>query len=187
MSNINVPTTETGKRMLASVSPIYDKSYVARWLFEVIGVEMEEARKYIEEVRLQAHPKTATWGLFYWEMRYHIPIDESLPIEERRKKVLSKRWKFAPMNPARLEQYIKEATGRTAVITEYTSNYCIEIAIGGYISNSEYDKINELVKKAKPSHIAAKIILDLLTEPMNFYIGMWVQTGDFIKLKRATM
>jgi hypothetical protein len=129
MSDINVPTTETGKRMLASVSPIYDRSYVARWLFEVMGIEMEEARQYIEELRLQAHPKTATWGLFYWEMRYHIPIDESLPIEYRRQKVMSKRWKYAPMNPARMEEYINRASGRTAIVTEYNDEYRIETAL----------------------------------------------------------
>ena len=160
MSDINVPTTETGKRMLASVSPIYDRSYVARWLFEVMGIEMEEARQYIEELRLQAHPKTATWGLFYWEMRYHIPIDESLPIEDRRQKVMSKRWKYAPMNPARMEEYINRASGRTAIVTEYNDEYRIEITISGDEGVLEYDKIVELVRTAKPSHIAIQIILE---------------------------
>lgn len=160
MSDINVPTTETGKRMLASVSPIYDHSYVARWLFEVMGIEMEEARQYIEELRLQAHPKTATWGLFYWEMRYHIPIDNSLPIEDRRQKVMSKRWKYAPMNPARLEEYINRASGRAAVVTEYNDEYRIEVAIDGVGGALEYEKIIELVRTAKPSHIAIQIILE---------------------------
>lgn len=157
---MSVPTTETGKRMLASVSPIYSKAYTAKWLFEVMGMEMEEARTYIAELRLQAHPKTATWGLFYWEMRYHIPIDNSLPIEDRRQKVMSKRWKYAPMNPARLEEYINRASGRTAVVTEYNDEYRIEVAIDGDGGALEYEKIIELVRTAKPSHIAMQIILE---------------------------
>ena len=92
---MNIPTTETGKRMIASVSPIYDKAYTARWLFEIMGIELEEARTYIEELRYQASPETSTWGLFYWEQRYHIPTDENLPLETRRQKVMSKRWKYA--------------------------------------------------------------------------------------------
>jgi hypothetical protein len=156
---MSVPTTETGKRMLASVSPIYSKAYTAKWLFEVMGMEMEEARTYIAELRLQAHPKTATWGLFYWEMRYHIPIDNSLPIEDRRQKVMSKRWKYAPMNPARLEEYINRASGRAAVVTEYNDEYRIEVAIDGVGGALEYEKI-ELVRTAKPSHIAMQIILE---------------------------
>jgi len=157
---MSVPTTETGKRMLASVSPIYSKAYTAKWLFEVMGMEMEEARTYIAELRLQAHPKTATWGLFYWEMRYHIPIDNSLPIEDRRQKVMSKRWKYAPMNPARLEEYINRASGRAAVVTEYNDEYRIEVAIDGVGGALEYEKIIELVRTAKPSHIAMQIILE---------------------------
>lgn len=157
---MSVPTTETGKRMLASVSPIYSKAYTAKWLFEVMGMEMEEARTYIAELRLQAHPKTATWGLFYWEMRYHIPIDNSLPIEDRRQKVMSKRWKYAPMNPARLEEYINRASGRAAVVTEYNDEYRIEVAIDGVGGTLEYEKIIELVRTAKPSHIAMQIILE---------------------------
>jgi len=157
---MSVPTTETGKRMLASVSPIYSKAYTAKWLFEVMGMEMEEARTYIAELRLQAHPKTATWGLFYWEMRYHIPIDNSLPIEDRRQKVMSKRWKYAPMNPARLEEYINRASGRAAVVTEHNDEYRIEVAIDGVGGALEYEKIIELVRTAKPSHIAMQIILE---------------------------
>lgn len=157
---MSVPTTETGKRMLASVSPIYSKAYTAKWLFEVMGMEMEEARTYIAELRLQAHPKTATWGLFYWEMRYHIPIDNSLPIEDRRQKVMSKRWKYAPMNPARMEEYINRASGRTAIVTEYNDEYRIEVAIDGVGGALEYEKIIELVRTVKPSHIAIQIILE---------------------------
>lgn len=160
MSDINVPTTETGKRMLASVSPIYGRSYTGRWLFEVMGIEIEEAQTYITELRLQAHPKTATWGLFYWEQRYHIQTDSSLPIEGRRQKIMSMRWKYAPMNPARLEEYINRASGRTAVVTEYNDEYRIEVAIDGVGGVLEYEKIIELTRTAKPSHIAMQIILE---------------------------
>ena len=157
---MNIPTTETGKRMIASVSPIYDKAYTARWLFEIMGIELEEARTYIEELRYQASPETSTWGLFYWEQRYHIPTDETLPLETRRQKVMSKRWKYAPMNPARLEEYINRASGRAAVVTEYNDEYRIEVAIDGVGGALEYEKIIELVRTAKPSHIAMQIILE---------------------------
>jgi len=156
---MNIPTTETGKRMIASVSPIYDKAYTARWLFEIMGIELEEARTYIEELRYQASPETSTWGLFYWEQRYHIPTDENLPLETRRQKVMSKRWKYAPMNPARLEQYITQASGRTAEVKEHNDEYRIEIIING-AGLFEYQKTMELIRRAKPSHIATEIVLE---------------------------
>lgn len=159
--SINVPTTETGKRMLRSVSPIYDRAYTARWLFEVMGIEMEEARESVDEFRLQAFPETATWGLFYWEQRYHIRTNESLTLEERRQKVIARRWKYSPMNPARLEMFIKQSCGRDAHVTEYNSEYRFEIAIDGDGGALEYDKYIELLKAMKPSHLTMVVILEI--------------------------
>lgn len=159
MGGINVPTTETGKRMMASVSPVYEEAYTARWLFEVMGIEMEEARKYINELSHQAHPDTATWGLAYWEQRYHIMTDESMPIETRRQRVNSKRWKYAPMNPARLEQYILQVCGRAATVIEHNDEYRMEIVINGS-GVFEYKKIMDMIRRVKPSHIAIEVMLE---------------------------
>lgn len=158
--SINVPTTETGKRMLRSISPIYDKAYTARWIIEVMGVEMEDARKYVEEFRLQAFPETATWGLKYWEQRYHIRTDESLTLEERRQRVIARRWKYSPMNPARLELFVGQSCGRTAHVTEYNDEYRFEIAIDGDGGALEYEKFVELLKALKPSHLEMQVILE---------------------------
>ena len=35
----NFPTSPAAKRMMKTVSPIYDKSYVAKWIFQVMGLE----------------------------------------------------------------------------------------------------------------------------------------------------
>lgn len=58
----NFPTSPAAKRMIKTVSPIYDKSYVAKWIFQVMGLEIDEAWQFIEELRLQAFPETATVG-----------------------------------------------------------------------------------------------------------------------------
>ena len=64
------PTCETSKRMLARVSPIYERSYVGKWLYQVMGLEMEDARRLFDELRQQAFPETATW---------HLPSPAPLP------------------------------------------------------------------------------------------------------------
>lgn len=33
------PESEAAKRMLSRISPIYDNSYVGKWLYEVMGRE----------------------------------------------------------------------------------------------------------------------------------------------------
>ena len=55
----NFPTSESAQRMLASVTPgFYDKSYVGKWLYQVMGLEFDEAKKLIaEELPLQFSPK----------------------------------------------------------------------------------------------------------------------------------
>lgn len=50
---------------------------------------------------------------------------------------------------------------------------------------AEFTRVLTTVKRL--SAWLDEIILDLSTEAMNFYIGMWVQTGEFIRLNRATL
>ena len=37
----NFPTSPAAKRMMKTVSPIYDKAYVGKWIFQVMGLEMD--------------------------------------------------------------------------------------------------------------------------------------------------
>ena len=34
------PTNPTALRMMSRISPIYDRSYVGKWIFEVMGADM---------------------------------------------------------------------------------------------------------------------------------------------------
>ena len=87
----NFPTKESAKRMLSRITRIYDKSYVGKWIFEVMGAEIDLMWDRIEELKLQASPGSATWGIQYWEQRYGIPPDPSLTLEERRKRIIERR------------------------------------------------------------------------------------------------
>ena len=87
----NFPTRELARDMIGMISPIYDNSYVGKWIFEVMSVPLSLAQKTINELREQAFPETATWSLPYWEQSYGIPTNESLSIEERRSQVIRKR------------------------------------------------------------------------------------------------
>jgi hypothetical protein len=156
----NFPTSPAAKRMMKTVSPIYDRSYVAKWIFQVMGMEMDEAWKFFEELRLQAFPETATWGIVYWEQRYHIPPDDSLTIEERRQRVIIKRGKRRPMNPARIEQFTRDITGREAIVTERNGEYVFFIAILPGESAVDYQELIDTIKSVKPSHLAFKVLFE---------------------------
>lgn len=156
----NFPTSPAAKRMMKTVSPIYDKSYVAKWIFQVMGLEIDEAWQYIEELRLQAFPETATWGITYWEQRYNIPPDESLSLEERRQRVIIKRGKRSPMNPARIERIVRDVTGREDMVTEQNGEYTFYISILPGESTVDYQELIDTIKSVKPSHLAFKVLFE---------------------------
>lgn len=147
------PTSPAAKRMLSRVSPVYDRSYVGKWLFEVMGLELDEARKLVGELRLQAFPETATWGLKYWEQRYGIPPRPDLNDEARRQKVLARRNIKSPMSPARVEMIISAMTGKPVTTTEnvapYTFRVMIEDVTGGLMDGPE---VYACLRRIKPSH-----------------------------------
>ena len=61
------PTSESALKMLSYVTPgFYDKSYVGKWMFQVMGLEYDKALKLAEELPEQFFPETATWGLCWF-------------------------------------------------------------------------------------------------------------------------
>lgn len=105
------PTSKSAKRMLTFITrDFYDKSYVGKWLFQVMGLEMDELQAHMDELILQIFPETATWGLRYHEEKWGLPVYSGENYEERRKAVLAKRDYRAPMMPYRMEQYIQDMT-----------------------------------------------------------------------------
>lgn len=108
----NFPTSESGLRMLEMVTKgFYEKSYVAKWLYQVMGLEIDSLYTLISEIPKQIFPETATWGLMYHEQKWQIPIRENLTYEERRRLIYQKRDCRAPMTPYRMEKYLADAIG----------------------------------------------------------------------------
>ncbi len=106
------PTSESAKRQISYVSEdFYEKSYIGKWLFQVIGLEYDDIANLLEELPSQMFPETATWGLKYHEIKWNLPVRENLPYEERRKLIYQKRDLKAPMTPYRIETYLTDAVG----------------------------------------------------------------------------
>ena len=149
------PTSESAKRMMSRVSPIYKDSYVGKWLFEVMGLEMDEARILIENIHDQCFAEKATWGLRYWEERYGIPVDESKSIDARRAAVLAKMKRTQAMTPAALEDILEAFTHRDVSVSENTGqSYTFTVQIGEGTSVVDYTAVIERIDRLKPSHLA---------------------------------
>ena len=165
----NFPTSQSAQNMLATVTPgFYDQSYVGKWLYQVMGLEFDEAERLIaEELPLQFFPETATWGLMYHEFKWGLPVRDYLSYDERRKLIYEKRDQRAPMTPYRMETMLANVTGFWANIADVHDggkygykvshpNTFIAVFVGDGSLNTKAVKL--LLDSAKQSHTTYTII-----------------------------
>lgn len=162
------PTSESAKRMLSDVSPIYGYSYVGKWLFQVMGMEWDEAAKIIESLKDQCYLERVTWGMRYWEERYGIEVDESLDLEYRRSRIKHAGTRYGAISPANLERLISEFSGMTVHITEDNPHYCFDIEFEESDTKFDYRVIIEKINSVKPSHLSYRIIF-----PRQFRLNLY--------------
>ena len=165
----NFPTSQSAQNMLATVTPgFYDQSYVGKWLYQVMGLEFDEAERLIaEELPLQFFPETATWGLMYHELKWGLPVRDYLSYDERRKLIYEKRDQRAPMTPYRMETMLANVTGFWANIADIHDggkygykvshpNTFIAVFVGDGSLNTK--AVKRLLDSAKQSHTTYTII-----------------------------
>ena len=167
------PESEAAKRMLSRVSPIYYKSYVGKWLFEVMGREWDEARALIESLRDQCYLERTTWGIRYWEERYGITPDETLDLETRRAACHRAGERYGAISPAKLEDMLAALTGQSVHITEDNSHYCFDVEFEESDEVLDYTAIIEKLNSTKPSHLSYRIVLPRLAR-LGLYFGVAV-------------
>lgn len=164
------PQSESAKRMLTYVTRgWYDKSYVGKWIYEVMGREVDAASVYVEDLPYQFFPETATWGLRYHELKYGLPVREDLTYEERRRKIREKRDTKAPMTPWRMERIIEDTTGYLAEVHDinesgYTFDHpnIFSVRLSGESElnmGAAFRKINTL----KQSHTIYELYIPMIT------------------------
>lgn len=157
------PANPTALRMMSRISPVYEKSYVGKWIFEVMGMDMDDVRLRFEELRAQAFPETATWGLMYWEQRYGLPIGEGFDFEARRRPILARRRAHGPLNPKRVESILADLTGRDVTVTENVADYTFRVEIGPGDNPLDIAEAMRKIKRIKPSHQAYTMQVALQT------------------------
>lgn len=177
------PTSESALKMLSYVTQgFYDKSYVGKWLYQVMGQEYDEALKLAEELKYQMFPETATWGLMYHEMKWQLPIQKNLSYEERRRRIYQKRDCRSPMTPYRMEQYLETITGLKVHIADINDlgEYGFipshsNLFIAYFLEQETIDtkQVKQILDKIKQSHTAYIINQRIFLEVKNilqFYL-----------------
>jgi len=153
---IRSPSAKTFLRMVTK--GFYDNSYIGLWMYEVIGREWDEMRKWAEGLKDEINPQTCTWSIGIWEWVYGIETDESLPIEYRRQRILAKIIGVRPINPEVIRRGVAALMGGEldeVEVNNFVGPYRFEVILHpSGKSPFNYVKIFEYVRKIKPSHLA---------------------------------
>ena len=158
--------SEAGQRMIETVTPIYDNSYVGLWMFEAMGREWDAFVNIIESLKTELDPDTATWMLELWERRYGITPPSDATIEQRRQAVIQMRALPSPMTPYHLERYLETVTGRSVEVIENIDDYTFGIVITGGEADEpvSMESLRKHIRKHKPSHMAYELYMQAKTE-----------------------
>lgn len=156
------PTNETAQQMMQTITGngFYDRSYIGKWLFQVMGMEIEDAKKHMRELPEQAFPQSVTWGIGYQEKKYGILENTGKSLEERRKQILLQKTFHAPMNPAFLEHQAGLIVGHNRIkVIENVAPYVFRVEIREMDDSAAiYEDVRRYVKKVKPSHLSMIIM-----------------------------
>jgi len=172
------PTSKTAMRMMERISPIYGRSYVGKWIFQVMGMEMDEARALFLALRDEAFPERTTWTIGDWERRYAIVPKPTETLEERRRNIRMKQSLFLPMNPARLEGIIDNMSGGETAITENVDDYTFSVSIENPGPGMDAVSIIKEIKRRKPSHQNFRFYVTLRAKnPPTLHVGGGVGTN----------
>jgi hypothetical protein len=154
------PTSPSALKMLGMVTHgFYDESYVGKWLYQVMGAELDAAGSKAEGLPLQAFLDRATWGLCYWETLVGLPVRDDLGYAERRALVQAMLDKRHPCNPAWIRQFLEAATGRTVTVTENPGTYTFSIRIGAGGAAFSLPSVLGRLDMVKPAHLGYEVLL----------------------------
>ena len=147
--------SDAAQRIIDYVSDVYGESYVGLWLFQVIGIVIDDVNAIIMDLFDEIFPEKSEKLLPYWEKEYGIIPDDTLTLEERRANIKIKRQMIAPINPAKLEKILSGLVGKTVMVTEITGSNTITIDVIGYVD--DLTGMREIIDRLKPAHVIYEI------------------------------
>ncbi|MBS4932951.1 MAG: DUF2313 domain-containing protein [Clostridiales bacterium] len=175
----NFPNSSSAKRMMSYITQgFYDRSYVGKWIFEVMGQEWDEVVEIFDSFPQQGFPQTCSWSLMYWEQKFG--LEGKGTFDERKQALLQKITIFAPFTPAKIQQCIENLTGidmDMIQVVEYPEEFRFEIKCR--VAEDEvidFITAKGFISDIKPAHL---VMLFLAEAILNFE----VKTKIISKLK----
>ena len=168
------PVSPSAKKMMSYIPEnIYYRSYVGKWMFEVMGQQMDIGKDIVDTLADQFFVDTATWGLIWHEEMFGLPMRPwDTDYEARRRRIRAKRDEKIPMSPWHMEEIIKDITGYDAHVYEIN-----EENEDGYVPTHpnrfrvmiegeellNLSTVIDKIRKVKQSHTRFELAVSLMT------------------------
>lgn len=149
-----IRSPEAGAFLRSVTNDFYGNSYIGLWIYEVIGQEWDELREWSEGMRTEIHPQICTWSIGVWEWVYGFPPDETLTLEERRRRVLSRVFSAKPINPEVLRRGISATAGAEAEVKDFVSPYTFGVTLRITNNPIPLELILRYIYETKPAHLS---------------------------------
>ena len=118
-------------------------------------------------------------GLTILEKEFGLKVDNTLTIEERRKRLLAKKRGTGTTTIEAIKNICNAYADNTEVV-EHTSEYWFELLLESYNGFlSDIESLYNTITEVKPAHLGVKYKL-IATTKSNFYIGATSFTGETI-------
>ena len=174
-TNLDIIQSPTAERMLKAVTKdFYGNSSTALWMFEVIGHEYDEMGNWARNLRYETRPQTCTWSIGIWEFIYEIEPDDTIPLEVRRQRILSKRLSRPPINPDRIAATLSALSGCPVKIIDPITPYTFKVIIDeSKVTVSDHSAVLKLLRTIKPSHLSFRyeVIIQREYAITDYYLG----------------
>jgi uncharacterized protein YmfQ (DUF2313 family) len=170
-------TSTEGQKIIDYISPIYDDAYVALWLLQVAGLQLDEMAGWMDDLWSEIIPQTTKLLISYWEAEYGIQTDKSLSILQRRNTLLAKIRTRAPINPYRMRKIVAAICGLPTRIEENVAKNTFHVYISA-LGKTGIDEtaIQYAVNKIKPAHLIYEIKYEQGVES-SFYAAFVTNEG----------
>ncbi|NIK67944.1 putative phage tail protein [Paenibacillus sp. BK720] len=145
--------TETLNRIMGSVPDYYGTSTVYTGIQTTKAAEWDRLRAQADDLALQLHPSTATWGLRYYEEALDIPLNATDSYEIRRSRVIAKRRSPGNFSAKLIKSVVQAFAGEVDVAIDFTTGDVIVTFIGTYGIPTNLDDLKKAVDGVVHAHL----------------------------------
>lgn len=123
-------------------------------LLQAEQAELDRTETAIIDATDQLYISSATWTLARWEQLFGLPSNDTVPVELRREKILTKRNARPPASVEYIRLAAEQMTGQQVTITEQPGNYSFALHVHlNDIYSLDLAALRARIDELKPAHL----------------------------------